>query len=106
MDKVAMYEEVILDSIFEKKAAIERFESDCSVTKKVKNDYDSMTDDEFFKKYKTTKKVYAKRVKRYGDPYMNSPLAKFGKSNFAKTIVQNSDPQKAHKMLKFYGVLK
>lgn len=50
------------------------------VTKKVVGDYNSMDDQQFMNKYQTTKRVYAKRVEKYGDPYMNAPLAKFGKS--------------------------
>lgn len=53
--------------------------ADSSVTKRVKNDYNRMSDDEFKRKYRTEKKTYAKRVEKYGDPYMNSPLAKTGK---------------------------
>lgn len=34
---------------------------------------------EFFKNFGCTKQTYWRRVKQYGDPYMNSPLAKFGK---------------------------
>lgn len=52
---------------------------DSSVTKKVKNDYNSMSNKEFKSKYQVSKKRYAKRVEKYGDPYMNSPLAKAGK---------------------------
>lgn len=52
---------------------------DSSVTKRVKKDYNTMSDKEFMKKYQTTKKTYAKRVAKYGDPYTNSPLAKMGK---------------------------
>ena len=54
-------------------------DSDSTVTKRVKNDYNNLSDAEFFKKYSVTKERYAKRVKKYGDPYMNSPLAKKGK---------------------------
>lgn len=54
--------------------------SDSSVTKRVKADYNNMDDKTFAKKYQTTKATYAKRVEKYGDPYMNSPLAKFGKA--------------------------
>ena len=54
-------------------------DSDSKVTKRVKSDYNSMSDSEFFKKYSVTKETYAKRVKKYGDPYMNSPLAKKGR---------------------------
>ena len=51
-----------------------------STTKKVMDNYNKMNDKEFMSKYKTTKNTYAKRVKKYGDPYMNSPLAKVGKA--------------------------
>ena len=50
-----------------------------STTKKVMSDYNKMSDKEFKGKYQTSKKTYAKRVDKYGDPYMNSPLAKRGK---------------------------
>lgn len=53
--------------------------SDSNVTKKVKNDLSKMTDGEFKKKYKVSNTKYMKRVNKYGDPYMNSPLAKMGK---------------------------
>lgn len=54
-------------------------DSDSATTKRVKNDYNKMTDEEFMRKYSTTKKTYAKRVEKYGDPYANSPLTKLGK---------------------------
>ena len=57
---------------------------DSSVTRKVKDDYNKMSDAEFRRKYQTTKRVYAKRVEKYGDPYMNSPLAQYGKKQGAK----------------------
>lgn len=58
--------------------------SDSSVTKRVKKDYNSMNDQEFLNKYKTSKRQYAKRVEKYGDPYMNGPMAKMGKKLAAK----------------------
>lgn len=71
--------------------------SDSSTTRRVKRDYNSMTDLEFRSKYQTSKETYRKRVNRYGDPYMNSPLAKLGKS-LAKSQtlskVANSEGQK------------
>ena len=54
-------------------------ESDSSVTKKVKEDLSKMTGEEFKRKYKVSNTRYMKRVDKYIDPYMNSPLAKFGK---------------------------
>lgn len=59
-----------------------------STTKKVIDDYNKMDDKEFKGKYQTSKKTYAKRVEKYGDPYMNSPLAKIGKKVAkGKTVV-------------------
>lgn len=53
--------------------------SDSKVTRKVKDDYNKMDDLVFKQKYKVSKSRYAKRVKKYGDPYKNSPMAKLGK---------------------------
>lgn len=53
--------------------------SDSAVTKRVKNDYNNLTDQEFMRKYSTSKETYKKRVDKYGDPYMNAQLAKLGK---------------------------
>lgn len=52
---------------------------DSKVTQQVKDDFNNLSNKEFFYKYKGTKDTYEKRVKKYGDPYMNSPAAKFGK---------------------------
>lgn len=49
------------------------------VTRKVILDFNFLTDTEFFNKYSGTKKKYLNRFIKYGDPYMNSPLAKLGK---------------------------
>ena len=54
-------------------------DSDSSVTKKVKADLSKMTGEEFRKKYQVSNTRYMKRVDKYIDPYMNSPLAKLGK---------------------------
>ena len=48
---------------------------DSSVTKKVKEDYNNLSDQEFMNKYHTSKSTYRKRVNKYGDPYVNSPRA-------------------------------
>lgn len=53
--------------------------SDSAVTRRAKAAYNSMSDTEFRRKYGVSKETYAKRVEKYGDPYMNSPLAKLGK---------------------------
>lgn len=59
--------------------------TDSSITKNVKNDYNKLSDKEFSKKYQVSKDTYAKRVSKYGDPYMNAPLAKIGKKLEAKS---------------------
>ena len=48
-------------------------------TKKAVADYNRMDDRQFKKTYSVSKTRYAKRVQKYVDPYMNSPLAKIGK---------------------------
>lgn len=53
--------------------------TDSNITKRVKRDYNMLTDVLFFRKYKCHKSTYAKRVLKYGDPYMYDPLAKIGK---------------------------
>ncbi len=53
--------------------------SDSAITKKVKKDLVSLSGSEFRKKYGASTTTYMKRVERYGDPYMNAPLAKIGK---------------------------
>lgn len=53
--------------------------SDSAVTKRVKSDYNKLSEGDFKRKYAGSKNTYAKRVEKYGDPYMNSPLAKAGK---------------------------
>lgn len=50
-----------------------------ATTKKVMQDFNNMTDQEFKNKYSGSKSLYAYRVEKYGDPYMNAPLAKLGK---------------------------
>lgn len=53
---------------------------DSAATKRAKEDYNTLSDRDFFLKSATTKDVYARRVERYGDPYKHSPLAKAGKA--------------------------
>ena len=53
--------------------------TDSAVTKRVKLDFNTLTDQEFLRKYAVSKVVYLKRVLKYGDPYMRAPLAKLGK---------------------------
>lgn len=51
----------------------------CAVTKRVIDDFNTLTEQAFLNKYSCKKCVYLKRVAKYGDPYMKAPLAKFGK---------------------------
>jgi len=57
------------------------------VTQKVIKDLDKLTDKDFFYRYQITKSNYIKRLIKYKDPYMNSPLAKIGK--FLEMIYKN-----------------
>lgn len=49
------------------------------VTQLAVNDWNRMSNEEFFAAYGCTKYTYKRRVEEYGDPYMNSPLAILGK---------------------------
>lgn len=66
-------------------------QSDSKTTRRVKNDYNTMSDTEFRKKYSASKETYRKRVNRYGDPYMKSPLAKAGKKLEAKQKAKSNE---------------
>lgn len=52
--------------------------SDSAVTKRVKNDYNNLTDKQFMGKYHGSKSTYLRRVNKYGDPYKNGVLPKIG----------------------------
>lgn len=68
--------------------------SDSEVTKNVKKDYNDLNNRTFFKKYATTKRTYANRVKKYGDPYLHAVekrSAKAGGSKKRETQVKNYD---------------
>lgn len=58
---------------------LEILDSMCAITKRVVRDFNSMSNIEFMRKYQCTKTTYYRRVKLYGDPYMNAPLARLGK---------------------------
>lgn len=67
--------------------------SDSSVTKRVKSDWHNLSNDQFMSKYKTSKDAYARRVRKYGDPYKNGTgpkiaraLNKSGVTKVANTI--------------------
>ncbi len=51
----------------------------CAVTRKAIDAYNTLSDQEFLNRFACSKRVYAKRVARYGDPYMKAPLARMGK---------------------------
>lgn len=53
--------------------------TDSAVTKRVKLDFNTLTDQQFLNKYAVSKMIYLKRVLKYGDPYMRAPLARLGK---------------------------
>lgn len=55
-----------------------------SITRKVIKDLGKLTDQQFMNRYKVSKSRYTKRLIKYGDPYMKSPLAKLGK--FLKSL--------------------
>lgn len=77
-------------------------ESDSSVTKKVKKDLSTLTGEEFKRKYHVSNTRYIKRVDKYIDPYINSPLAKFGKSQEKKRQIK-AGKRKAKEFIKKYG---
>ena len=77
-------------------------ESDSSVTKKVKADLSKMTGKEFRQKYQVSNTRYMKRVDKYIDPYMNSPLAKFGKKKEEEASIKRGKA-KAKSIIEQYG---
>lgn len=56
------------------------------VTQQVKRDYNSMSNDEFVRKYVVSKRRYAKRVDKYGDPYMHVMSKRIGSDDAAPLI--------------------
>lgn len=54
-------------------------EADSLVTQSVKRNWNTLTESQFLRMYSASKDLYKQRVIMYGDPYMNSPLAKLGK---------------------------
>lgn len=62
-----------------KPAFLEYQKGICDVTRKVIDAYNTLSEQEFLNRYACSKSVYAKRVARYGDPYMKAPLARLGK---------------------------
>ena len=58
---------------------LEILDSMCDITKRVVNDFNTLDETGFFRKYSCSKNIYYNRVMKYGDPYMHAPLAKLGK---------------------------
>jgi hypothetical protein len=58
---------------------LDKTEMMSSVTKKVIDNFNLMSDNEFMATYQCSKLRYYKRVIKYGDPYMKAPLARLGK---------------------------
>lgn len=58
---------------------LEKTKAMCAITKRVIDDFNTLSDQAFFNKYSCRKTRYLKRVIKYGDPYMNAPLANIGK---------------------------
>lgn len=79
----------------EKRLADHNVSKDSAVTRRVKEDYRKMSDQDFKTKYKVSKDKYAKRVEKYGDPYMKAPLAKLGKK-----LAQKEDKKYISKLKK------
>lgn len=75
---------------------------DSSTTRKVKRDYNELSDKEFSARYHVGKNTYRKRVNKYGDPYMNSPLAKAGKKLAANKRIQGKISKGLDRELKKY----
>ena len=70
-----------LQSFIAKRKRPDRLEAnanDSKATKKAKSDYNTMSDRDFLRTYSVSKKAYAKRVAKYGDP-TKSKTAQIGK---------------------------
>lgn len=63
---------------------LEVMPTDSRVTKRVKMDFNTLTDLKFLTKYYVSKKVYLKRVLKYGDPYKHITSTKFYKLLYEK----------------------
>lgn len=56
-------------SHYTKDGRMKTHNTDSGITRQVKKDWNAMNDKEFKQKYYTSRKAYAKRVEKYGDPY-------------------------------------
>lgn len=70
--------------------------TDTDVTKNVKKDYNTTTNKEFRKKYVGTKRAYAKRVEKYGDPYRHR-LDQMSKSKLKSKVKGAPDQEPSSK---------
>lgn len=61
------------------KLHLDKISTMSKVTKEVIDNFNKMSNSEFRRRYSCSKLRYYKRVKKYGDPYMNAPLAKLGR---------------------------
>lgn len=66
---------------------IENDRNDSANTRRVKHDWNNMSDNDFRSKYKVSKKRYAKRVNKYGDPYTNGPWGRNTKKTMKKAAI-------------------
>lgn len=76
--------------------------SDSAVTRRVKSDYNNLSEKEFRAKYQTTKNVYRKRVNKWGDPYRDgkSLMKTLGQRYTAKEQAKKNAPvEKAKKQI-------
>lgn len=48
----------------------------CDITRRVIDEYNASTAEEFWNKNACSKYTYARRVRQYGDPFMKSPLSR------------------------------
>ena len=74
--------------IYNKNGKMRKNDTDSAVTRKVKNDYNTLNDNDFRQKYGTSRSTYAKRVEKSksGDPYADNPIVKRGLKKSAKLI--------------------
>jgi hypothetical protein len=76
--------------------------SDSKVTKKVKQDFNDMTDRDFQKKYQISKDDYAKKVKKEGDPYKKNTIEPYLKSKMnekVSNVVSKERSESAQKLI-------
>lgn len=89
-------------SVEKKHKTIEIKSSDSKVTKKVKQDFNDMTDRNFQKKYQTSKDDYAKKVKKEGDPYKKNTIEPYLKSKMnekVSNVVSKKHSERTQKLI-------